>query len=265
MPSLNVEIGFLTQRLHQSIQKVYRDSQLWPETATHGDGVYPARSALRAEWLSYIMRQALDQRNHKRGIDLPSKTEVATYTNRMGDTYYLHEGRTKTGKVRYFVAKTPRGGMLSTMPKGFEFSESINGVVSVRKIDVSAARVPESDIALVHAEMARHHHLCDHRIDVVKGEIVVFEPTNSPFSELPEEMARIFPMGTLRSVSMRRRVRYNPVMKFVPSQKHNDYSVHRMTYRGKGGWSWPLASGSLHELLPKFLHHVGTDEFFELL
>jgi hypothetical protein len=207
----------------------------------------------------------LDHRNRQQSGNLPSETNVATYTNRMGDTYYLHEGRAKTGKVRYFAAKKPREGTLSTMPKGFEFSESVNGVVSVRRINISGARIPESDIALVHAEMARHHHLCEHRIDVVKGEIVVFEPTNNPFTELPEEMVRIFPMGPCRSVSMKRRVRYDPVMKFVPLQKHNGYSVHRMTYRGEGGWSWPLASGSLHELLQKFLSHVGTDEFFELL
>ena len=49
-----------------------------------------------------------------------------TYTNRMGDTYYLIEGRTKTGKVRYYVSKTLREGALPAMPEGFEFSENIH-------------------------------------------------------------------------------------------------------------------------------------------
>ena len=183
----------------------------------------------------------------------------------MGDTYYLHEGRTKTNKARYFVTKTPREGILSEMPKGFEFSESINGVVSVRKIDGSAASIPESDIALIHTEMARHNHLCNHRIDILKGEIVVFEPMANSFFELPAQLARTFPVGARQGVGMRRRVRYNPVMKFVPFQKSSGYSVHRMTYRGEGGWSWPLASGPLRELLQRFLGYVGTEEFFELL
>ncbi len=183
----------------------------------------------------------------------------------MGDAYYLHEGKTKTGKIRYFVAKMPREGTLSTMPKGYEFSESMNGVVSVRRIDKSEARIPDSDIALAQAEMDCHHHLCEHRIDIVKGEIVVFEPEN-PLSELNEEMARSFPMLAHRNlISMKRRVRYSPVMKFVPIQKESGYSAHRMTYRGDGGWSWPLASGPLHELVQKFFRYVGTDEFFELL
>jgi hypothetical protein len=79
-----------------------------------------------------------------------------TYTNRMGDTYYLHKGTTKTGKARYFVAKTIREGLLSAMPDGFEFAESINGVVSVSKTGLSAARIPEADRALASGEMARH-------------------------------------------------------------------------------------------------------------
>jgi len=106
-----------------------------------------------------------------------SSKSVATYTNRMGETYYLHEGRTKTGKVRYFVAKSCREGVLSAVPEGWEFSESINGVVSVRKIHSPARRIPESDVALARAELARHTHLRDHHVDVVNGEIVIFEPS----------------------------------------------------------------------------------------
>ena len=52
-----------------------------------------------------------------------------SYTNRRGDRYYLHAGRTKTGKLRYFVAKTAAEGGLDTMPEEEEFPESINGVV----------------------------------------------------------------------------------------------------------------------------------------
>ncbi len=192
-----------------------------------------------------------------------------TYTNRMGDTYYLHEGRTKTGKVRYFVAKTLHEGVLSAMPPGFEFSESINGVVSVRKIDVRAASVPEADVALARGEMTGHAHLRGYRIEGSKGEIVVFEPSAGSYPDWATEVARPFftwPQGhDRRSDNLRRRVRYSPVMKFVPLRERSGYSVHRMTYRGDGGWSWSLASGSLKELLNRFLGCVGTDEFFELL
>ncbi len=211
------------------------------------------------------------RRNPRHRETPTSETAVVRYTNRMGDTYYLHEGRTKTGKVRYFVAKTPREGVLSAIPDGYELAESINGVVSVRKIDVSAASIPEADVALARAELARHAHLHGHRIEVVKGEIVVFEAIAE--MSTPDWVAEIDRLRFTRSAgpnaqgeSMRsRRVRYGPVMKYVPLPARNEYTVNRMTYRGDGGWSWPLASGSLHALLKRFLGRVGTDEFYELL
>ncbi|MDW7760028.1 MAG: hypothetical protein SCM96_05240 [Acidobacteriota bacterium] len=175
----------------------------------------------------------------------------------MNRSDYLIEGRTKTGKVRYYVSKTLREGALPAMPEGFEFSENINGVVSVRKIDSSAASVPEADVALARMEMARHPHLQGYRIEVVKGEIVVFEPRGGILSD--------WIMDVVRDDGMMRRVQYDPVMKFVPLRGRSGYWVHRMTYRGDGGWSWPLGMGFLRELLKRFLGCVGTDEFFELL
>ena len=204
----------------------------------------------------------------QRGI-FASPTAVVTYTDRMGDSYYLHEGKTTTGKVRYFVAKTIREGVLSTMPDGFEFSESINGVVSVRKTDTSAPRLPDVDLAAARAEMGSHAHLRSHRIEVIKGEIVVLESTGGVSAEVIAAMSHPFftrADGPDTRVGGRRaRVRYTPVMKFVPLGEPGGYSVHRMTYRGRGGWSWSLASGSLHKLLKRYLRHVVTDAFFELL
>jgi hypothetical protein len=47
------------------------------------------------------------------------------HTNRLGVTYYLHEGKTKTGKPRYFTARKIGDGALAAMPAGYEFSESL--------------------------------------------------------------------------------------------------------------------------------------------
>jgi hypothetical protein len=60
------------------------------------------------------------------------------------------------------------------------------------------------------------------------------------------------------------RTRYEPIMKFVPCGA-GCYSVHRMTYRGLGGWSWPLASGPLAKLAGGFVGKIGTDGFFDLM
>jgi hypothetical protein len=200
-----------------------------------------------------------------------AESKALSYTNRIGDTYHLHEGRTKTGKPRYFVAKTVREGALTTMPEGYEFSESINGVVSVRRASTSeaASKIPKTDVAMVRAELARHQHLQRHRVEVVKGEIVVHEPVGGIAPDAMAETARALFVSPeqleARLGSIRSRVRYDPAMKFVPAEEPGHYAVHRMTYRGHGGWSWPLAVGPLRKLVRKYLKHVGTEEFFELM
>ena len=57
--------------------------------------------------------------------------------------------------------------------------------------------------------------------------------------------------------------RYDPVLKFVPSLP-GGYEMMRMTYRGAGGWSYPLASGSLDSLVARHLAAIGTDAFFDI-
>lgn len=188
-----------------------------------------------------------------------------SYTNRHGDRYYLHTGRTKTGKLRYFVAKTPGAGRLDTMPDGYEFAESINGVVSVRRIDRRGPQIPEQDVEIVCVEMARHGHLRYHRVECVRGEKVIFEPL-SELMTLDAEHARRLGIRSNEPAldHLATRTRYAPVLKFVPCSS-GDYPVHRLTYRGEGGWSWSLAHGSLVKLVGRFVGKIGTDAFFDLM
>ena len=194
-----------------------------------------------------------------------SSPKGLAYTNRIGDTYFLHEGKTKMGKVRCFVANQPRDGALTTMPEGFEFSESINAVVSVRKIQGSEPKIPAKDIALVQTEMNHHSHLRDHRVDTIKDEIVIIEPENYRLSLDTNRVPDGFEIAFRNASRMNRRIRYNPVMKFVPTKKKTEYRAHRMTYRGEGGWSWEIASGPLPKVVKNLIRHIGKESFFELL
>lgn len=162
--------------------------------------------------------------------------EVLTHQNRRGERYYLHEGQTKTGKPRYFFAKSVREGALGQMPEGYEVSESINAVVSVRRTKRRPGAISASDLQLAQDELARHRHLQHHQARVKESAIVVYELSAA---------------------------RYQPVMKF--ERETGGYTVYRMTYRGHGGWSYPLATGALDTLLREYARHVGTDEFFNLM
>lgn len=150
------------------------------------------------------------------------------------------------------------------MPEGYEFSESINGVESVRRIDRRGSHIPEQDVEVVCVQMARHGQLRHHRVECVRGEIIIFEPASGT-TTLDAVLARRSGIRWNAPAldHLATRTRFEPVLKFVP-RGSGDYAVHRMRYRGRGGWSWPLASGPLVELVGRFVGKIGTDAFFDL-
>ena len=57
-----------------------------------------------------------------------------THVNRKRDTYYLHVGRTKAGKPRYWFAKSAEGDLVESIPEGYEVYENPDAQVFLRKI-----------------------------------------------------------------------------------------------------------------------------------
>ena len=196
------------------------------------------------------------------------------YTNRLGDTYYLHQGLTRTGKPRYFAARAIGDGALATMPDGFEFTESINGVVSVARAGRDVHPVPSADLELVQVELASHDHLSAYKVAPLRGDIVVYQPLGG----VPEAVLAIFGgsdgpggVGTptyLRQLAKLRaqalaHQRFDPVFKFMPAtDAPGIYIASRMSYRGQGGWL-DLRTGPLARLARKYIRLLGTDELFE--
>ncbi len=182
--------------------------------------------------------------------------------NRFGAAYYLHAGVTKLGRPRYFVRRTIAAGALAEMPADFEFAESLNGTVSVRRISVAAA-APADDVELVRTELARHVHLRNHAVEGRRGEILVHEPVGLS----PSDLAAMARQLCLDPAVVRRRMqsgqrRYTPVMKFAREPAGTNWLAYRMTYRGHGGWHL-FGAGPLRDLVRE-LRVLGTDEFFEL-
>ena len=55
------------------------------------------------------------------------------HVNRKRQTYFLHEGKTKTGKPKYFFSKDSEGTLLDAVPDGYEIYENPNAQVFLRK------------------------------------------------------------------------------------------------------------------------------------
>jgi len=57
-----------------------------------------------------------------------------TYTNKGKKTYYLHQGKTRTGKPRYTFSMKDKGILAEKIPEGFEIYEHpANAQVFLRK------------------------------------------------------------------------------------------------------------------------------------
>ena len=135
---------------------------------------------------------------------------------------------------------------------------------SVRRKNPGRDLISATDLQAVQGELKRHPHLRHHRVRADGDAIVIHEPDTRPEDLL--QLESIFGLGgpsqALIELKMAR-TRYSPVMKFV--QQSDGYAVYRMTYRGHGGWSYPLDGGKLDTLVRKYVRHVGTREFFDLM
>ena len=56
-----------------------------------------------------------------------------TYVNRYLDTYYLHVGRTKTGKPKYWFSTKADGDLVEAIPEGYEVYENPDAQVYLQK------------------------------------------------------------------------------------------------------------------------------------
>ncbi len=74
---------------------------------------------------------------------------TVTHINRRGDTFYLLQGLTKTGKPKYYVSKKPGANTVEQIPDGFELYESpVDGIVHVRRIRPTGILPNERELAI---------------------------------------------------------------------------------------------------------------------
>jgi hypothetical protein len=191
-----------------------------------------------------------------------------TYTNRKELTYFLHRGKTKTGKPRYFFSRKDQGELVDEIPAGFEIRESPNGIVSLAK--EKPRRIQDSEINLVQAALDKHpNEDLDCRLDVKPDSITVYERVGPAVDELVDIFVKygfaVKPEGVADVEKMLDQdARYEPVLRFVFEDKEaRIFSAERMTYTGRGGWLY-LGSDQLQPLVEHLIPLLDTDDFFEL-
>jgi hypothetical protein len=189
-----------------------------------------------------------------------------TYTNRKGLTYYLCQGVTKTGKSRYYFAREIKDEPLEQIPDGYTISESVNGVVSLSKTQVS--QLHEDEINAVKAAVARHPTSRKYRVNARPKRIEIYESVGPDAETFIAELGSLFPMlpGTTSKLTdqMDRYTQFTPVLRFTLIDADTRvFSAERMCYLGSIDDFINIGYGSLEPMASDMIAALGTAEFFE--
>jgi hypothetical protein len=188
------------------------------------------------------------------------------YVNRRGDTYFLHEGKTKTGKTKWFFSKKAAGNLAEAIPAGFEIYENHDALVLLRKI--VPLPTTEAEIETVE-DGVRKFAAAAHFLVEAKGDsIVVFVADDE--TDYLEKIAgpRFGLIGRDRLASlMQRYLRYMPMMRFVlVDEEERLFSVERWCFRGSiDDWIPLAAGGDLASMVKKYAPHLGKESFYDLM
>lgn len=188
------------------------------------------------------------------------------YTNRGGKTYYLHVGKTKTGKPRYHFSLKQKDELVDEIPEGYEiYDHPANGRVFLRK------KLPQiiTDIErhIVEKELKTGDTSRWYLVDIKEKVMTVFE-SNQNIDRLKEIFSSRAPLDDISSIDdiLNFAVEYGPIMRFVlEDEKKRTFRAERYCFLGSiDDWICIGGPGPLKKIAKEYIKHLGQDSFFEL-
>jgi hypothetical protein len=187
-----------------------------------------------------------------------------SYVNRRGQTYYLKQRATKTGKVAYYFAMKSEGDLVEEIPDGFEVYESPNAQVFLRRIRPKV--ITDGEVEVVRVELAQFRHLRYHQVEVKGKAITVYGPDQDveDFSSILNLISGV--PGTVSGEDLLRFLTYSPEMRFVlVDEGERAFVAERYCFLGSvDDWIEISEAGGLDRLARTYIRHLGRDSFFEL-
>jgi hypothetical protein len=194
-----------------------------------------------------------------------------SHTNRKGQTFFLCQGITKTGKARYFFSKTAGPATLEQVPAGHHIEESVNGVVSLVK-DRQQLILPE-EIQVIEAALRRHPKGNNYRVSAKGKQIVIYERQGPDAEDMVEIFGNSLPMYSRQELleGMRalldKNAQYSPMLHFnlVDAAERTFCAERAMYVSSLPEWVDICDCGPLQSLVDQIIPLLDTDEYFELL
>jgi len=197
---------------------------------------------------------------------------LVTYKNRRGKTYYLHEGRTKTGKPKYHFSLKNNGELVDEIPDGYEIYEhpGTGGVFLRKKLPQLILNI-EKDV--IEKELKKKEGSRRYLFDI-KGKVITIWESNQDIEALRGLFRDVQPTslnGLSGDVSkledlINIAVDYSPIMKFtLKDSKKRLFMAERYCFLGSvDDWIYIGEPDSLKNLVKKYIKHLDQDSFFDL-
>jgi hypothetical protein len=187
-----------------------------------------------------------------------SSNEVI-YKNRKNVIYYLCEGKSKTGKNKYYFTSKNTGKLVEKIPDGYEIYEHPNAQVFLRK--VTSHYFTDCEILTIEEGILIYPKVKNCKSDIRNKEIIIYTPDNSELFEYDFIFKIILEKG---SPDIRN---YSPMMRIkLMDQKNRTFRIERWCFLGSiDRWIVLDYSDDLSNLVKKYFSHLGNESFYELI
>jgi hypothetical protein len=189
---------------------------------------------------------------------------TATYTNRKGKTYYLHQGKTKLGNPKYFFALRDEGNLVATIPPGYEVYENPNGQVYLRRIQTQI--ITDEEVAVVESGIRQYCRLERFIVDVKKNAIVIHTPDQDVDSLADTFSFLVGSRNAKVEAALDRVMTFSPMLQFVLTDKANRlFRTERYCFLGSiDDWITIGDKDELPQLVKSYVKHLGEESFYDL-
>jgi hypothetical protein len=194
------------------------------------------------------------------------------YKNCFDEEYFLHEGKTKTGKPKYFFSKKKDGGdLVEVIPSGYEIYERPGGMVYLRKIQKTLILKGELEYVqnmiagkIVDEESEKHAV----QLRKMLGNGVLGFLGGNP-DRISKYLRNQFEAEIKKDEIIIYEVRASnamPLLKFVLiDESKRLFSVYRWCFRGSiDDWVHIGYHDNLKKLADQYCPALGTERFYEL-
>ena len=196
------------------------------------------------------------------------------YTNRTGKTYYLRQGKTKTGKPRYFFSSQQhgKGQPVEDIPKGYEIYEHPeNAQVFLRKTRPQLITDIEKQLVKKYANnLVRSRR---YRVDCKDEYITIYESNadTENFRNIFDDFlnpASLRPGMTVdNAINTLLRAadqHYTAMLRFrLADKERRTFTAERFCFRGSiDNWIYLGGPDHLKNLTERYIELLGTDNFF---